>query len=242
MTGLLITRGISFRYGDSGSKDFGNFYSYDGQIQASTSQHKLLDYVKSNFDVQMDVVVDTITTKYDSDLLGVFEDRLIRSNIKPITDPTEYDGLRRTILETYDLYENYDFVFLVRNDILFKTFFFQLFSPFDKEIKFPNLCAYNDRKTPLGNPRVNNPYIFVPKKYYHCLKYLSQIGKDKYKTHNELDFFLEADNNIVYSFYLSEFIHPDIKQAVQAHPLHEMINRKNYDYLELNGKYYPEDF
>ena len=80
MRGLFLNRGMSFRYGSQFTRDYGNFYSYDGQIAAYKTQIKLIDTVIQKYNIIFDVVIDSVSTKYDKEVIKLFQNDIIYSN------------------------------------------------------------------------------------------------------------------------------------------------------------------
>lgn len=242
MTGLFLARGLSFRYGDSASKDYGNSYAFPEQIRATYSQIHFVKHVRTKYNAKMDVVLDTASTQYDSALRAIFDRHLIRETFLEKPDPSEYDGYVRVLNSIEDIIDNYDFIVACRNDAMLKYSFFHKFSPYHDKVMYPNLCHYEGRKTAKGLPRVENSVYYFPKQYLRALLEFKNIGKENYKTHDILDNFTDKYPELKYDFYLPTYIHPDIKEAKQAHPLFKIVNRKNYENEVVCPYRYPEDF
>lgn len=163
---LLILFGESFRLGGQNTRNRGSEKSYNEQMNAAKSHMKLITILKQK-QVEVDVSINSYTTKYDDELTNIYKEvlydkifylklqgqnRLIHNCMKRITNLMDYD-----------------FVLCMRIDICLKDKFTEIFNPYSDKILFPSICFEPHHK--IGNhPRINDMMLYVPKKYIGFFK------------------------------------------------------------------------
>ena len=239
MKGLILFRGLTFRgFGKSRDFDYSQESCYN-QFLATSSHVKLVKLLKEQgHDIQ--VAFDTIMGEKTNELMDLFEGDINFYSFKNVIDLDMQFSFYRSVrsLEPIFFYENYDFFLVIRNDLLLKDKFFEVFNPNDDKLKFISVLWYQHRKTDLGNPRVNDCIFFFPKKYFYLI---SQIPQPQgFDFHHILDSWLEK-NQIEFDFYLNTY--HDSNTELDYNPLYRLINRPEalHQVSDSNLKY-PEDF
>lgn len=159
---LIILFGESFRYGKQKNRNTGLLESYNEQINASKSHIKLILSLSDRYDI--DVSINSYTTKYDNDLISIYDKYLIHSVFHK-----KLLGQNRLIKKYKFEARKYDFILYSRIDIFLKDKFFEIFNPSINKILFPSIC-YKPHHKIGGHPRVNDMMAFIPKKYFFYLE------------------------------------------------------------------------
>jgi len=211
MKGLFLFIGESFRYGSQKTKIRGTKESYDEQIKACKSHIKFIENMEQKYNLEKsDVIISSYTTKYDAELIAVYEKYLVNSTFQQILI-----GLTNTfhnILLNMKNINDYDFIFYIRIDLFLKDYLLKVIDITKNKILFPSICW--GKKCIIKNyPRVNDMMMFIPKKYYIYINYINIFHNCWYKLINtstikneDLDVILntlhdsdsEKDNNPIY--------------------------------------------
>ena len=240
MKGLILFRGLTFR-GFGKSRDFDySPESCNNQFLATSSHVKLVKFLK-NQGHDIHVAFDTIIGEKTNELMDLFEGNIKFFSLKNVIDLDMQFSFYRSIrsLEPVFFYEDYDFFLVIRNDLLIKDKFFELFDPSDDKLKFISVVWYKDRKTLKNNPRINDCLFYFPKKYFYLI---SEIPTPQgFDFHGILDFWLEINDNIEFDFYLDTY--HDSNTELDYNPLYKLVNRPEAlsQVSDPNLKY-PDDF
>ena len=106
MNCLVVFLGETFRMGGQGTRSIGSDESYSEQIKASKSHISFIEDLKERKCCSADVYISTYNTKFNSDLLNIYNkvligsdfyderigyNRLLHNSIGKIKDLTVYD-------------------------------------------------------------------------------------------------------------------------------------------------------
>lgn len=241
MRGLFLNRGMSFRYGSQFTRDYGNFYSYDGQIAAYETQIKLIDTVIQKYNIIFDVAIDSVSTKYDKEVIKLFQNDLIYSNFKDKPDATQHHGIKRVYDSLEDIYPDYDFIFFTRHDLCFTDKFIELFDPNDECLKFPFVHWYKGRKTKNNNPNIADTFYFIPKKYFYLIDDFRNLEFIIGHFHEILDSWLLKYPDLEYNFYVNTYHDSDTRK--DWNPLYTIANRLRTEEMASDPNLiFPRDF
>lgn len=240
MRGLILFRGLTFRgYGKSKDIDLSDL-SYNNQLSATQSHVSLVKHLESQGH-EVDVAFDTIQCEKTYDLINLFGSNLKYYSLKNVIDLDMQFSFFRSIrsLEPIFFYANYDFFLVVRNDLLFKENFYDIFDPNCEKLMFISVVWHHSRKTENNNPRVNDCVFFFPKKYFHLVSLIPLPGGCDF--HEILDYWNKPEHNLEFDFYLNKY--HDSNTELDWNPLYKLVNRseadKQFSDPNLN---YPEDF
>jgi hypothetical protein len=212
MNGLIIFLGESFRMGNQFTRNRGSVESYDGQISACNSHIRFIEHIITSFNMNsVSVYVSSYTTQYKNELLDIYEKYLIGSHF--YEDCIGILSLFHNTLNTIENITYYDFVLYIRIDLFLKEHFMNIFNPYIDMILFPTICWRQSYKVD-NHPRINGIMIFIPKKYYDYIKYMTDIEHNTWRdlmittdlTYNDLDTMIHTyhdsdsykDNNPLY--------------------------------------------
>ena len=178
---IFIIAGGSFRKGSRGNKNFGSENSYDEQIKASKSHIAFLEHIKKKYNLSINIIISTYSTKYDNDLMNIYGDYVIDTNIFKYTNEKDLIGIHRMVHRSYkDHLKNYDAMFFFRIDIILKQKLFDIFDPNSQKILFPFICSKInitngniDDRYPSGHPKHSDMLLFVPKKYFDIINHIN---------------------------------------------------------------------
>ena len=172
MKALLVIIGESFRTGIQGTRVRGLEISYEGQIKACSSHMNFLNNLKEKNNIDTDIIFQTYNTKYNEDLIKIYEKNLI--NYKFHEDVIGLTNLFQNSIESVKNINIYDYILYIRIDLFLKDFFTEIFNPNYKTITFPSICFKRFNADRIGNdPRVNDTMLFIPKKYYNYIKIIN---------------------------------------------------------------------
>lgn len=167
MKGLLLLFGESFRWGGQHTRDRGRYVSYPAQIDASKSHKRWIDHTKQKYHADINVSINSYTTRFDDDLTSIYLLDLKKSIFYP--EMIGQNGLiQRCIQHLKEDLKEYDFILYMRIDLYLKDTFFDIFDPTWDKIMFPSICFEPHHKCG-PHPRVNDMMMFIPKKYFSHL-------------------------------------------------------------------------
>ena len=171
---LIIQVGATFRRGDRLNTDIGSQDSLDGQYTASNSAVDFGRFLKSNWSIDADYLIDTYSTRYDRELQSwypsntrfFFHDdkdfRMVKGN--------KYQWLiKDALIKAQDL-SMYDAVLFIRADIVVRPTMKTTFRPF-KKITFSFLCERMIKDEETGTPLVGDIIFWVPKQYFNIFQF-----------------------------------------------------------------------
>lgn len=217
MKGLIIIIGESFRLGGQGTRVRGVPESYENQINACKAHINLLDNLKDRFNCDLCVYISTYDTKYNNELLSIYEKYII--GYKIYNDPIGLTQLfKNTIIDNKNDLNTYDFVFYFRIDLFLKDHFINnIFNPKWNTIMFPTICWKRD-STYNGKPRVNDMMLFVPNKFFDYLDNMPICHESWYIFTNKLDID-DNDLDVMINTY------HDSDSEKDFNPLYYIVNR-----------------
>ena len=170
MKGCIIFAGESFRSGSQRTRVRGLEESYEGQILACKSHIEFIEKIEKKFNLEkLSVYISSYTTKYDDDLLKIYEKYLIGK--KYYENPVGFNNLFHNSVKEIGCMDDYDFILVMRIDLCLEELFMNIFDPIWTNIRF--LCSTWFRDCKVANhPRVNDMMVFIPKKYYKYSDYI----------------------------------------------------------------------
>jgi hypothetical protein len=215
--GLLVLYGESFREGNQGERLRDTKKSFKTQKTATTSHIDFCNNIKTNHNIDFDILINTYDTKYEKNLKKWYE----KNNLKYITNPEliGFQSLVQNAINSIDL-NNYDFIFFTRMDIVIKPHFYNIFNPNWNKIYFvcqnwtlfENCGFFTDSK---NIPVVNPIFVFIPRNYFKVLDKVNvdhnawdHYMKEFNLNNNDMDFMIDEyhdadsfkDNNPLYYF------------------------------------------
>jgi len=241
MRGVILFRGLTFRGPGPFSRGLDiSEEAYNKQIEATLSHNALVEHlIKQGHEI--DVAFDTIECEKTFDLINIFGDKVQYVSLKNTIDSDVHFSLFRAVrgIEAAFYHVDYDFFLIVRNDMLLKDAFIQQFDPTEEKVKFISVCWYKSRKTPIGNPRINDCLFFLPKKYLDLRGYFpTEVGFDH---HEILDSWLSLIPSLDYGFYLNGY--HDANTEIDWNPLYKLVNRPEAEKQDSDPNLkYPDDF
>jgi len=190
MKGLLLLYGECFREGFNGSRVTDTPTSYLSQKDASLSHVLFCDEMKQK-GVDMNILIHTYHTKYETDLRSWYTYPTIYVGKKKYPFKTPEDALNRFMLITKSVDRSYDFILLTRLDILLKPPFYKIINPKWNNIYFFSQgwtrmkhCGFyheDNKNIPTCNPIIQ----FIPKKYFGMLDDVC-LGHDAWLKYTKL--------------------------------------------------------
>ena len=164
---LLLLVGSCFRDGGQDSKLVDTDRSYLAQKNAFESHNLLIKYL-NNDNIDVDIIINTYKTKYENDLKNWYS-----HSLKQILINDQLIGLENLVNNalnkfnecySYNVYDYYDGILILRLDLFLKNEFFINFDPYSEKILFPFISWKHSFK--VNNcPRVSDTLMFIPKKY-----------------------------------------------------------------------------
>jgi hypothetical protein len=164
--GLFIFMGESFRSGGTTSRIVGLDESYDSQMQACYSHSSFVEMVSSMYGCIIDVYISTYNTKFNDKLLNAYTPNIIGHDLYDNRIGTK--ALLENALNNIHDTSIYDFILLLRIDIIIKPKLYTIFNPDWDTIRFACISWIQDARCGIY-PRVNPILVFVPKKYYEYI-------------------------------------------------------------------------
>lgn len=207
--GLLVLIGESFREGGQGTRMRDCDNCFNTQKEASKSHIDFCNHIKTTYNIDMDILINTYDTKFEKELKSWYAN----NNLKYMSKK-DYVELKTNWQEAADNIdrEKYDFVLTTRPDVFIKPEFYNVFNPNWDKIYFLSQnwtkwqkCGFLDNSE-INYPVVNHLLKFIPKKYYKVLDNI-YIENEAWKyyidnlklTNNDMDFMVntyhDADSN-----------------------------------------------
>jgi hypothetical protein len=185
MKGLFIIIGECFREGGQNSRVNETGFGIMQQYKACCSHKKFFDSLKIDYDViintynvmNQELLVDTYDNYcnkfiFNSELDDLTNFENISSNTLIKNNNIKLVGLSKLFNQCIKEYhtDDYDFVFYFRIDLFLKDKFIETFNVSWNKIMFPSICIKPFHINKLGDNRVNDTMMFIPKKYNMVLK------------------------------------------------------------------------
>ena len=208
--GLLLLYGESFREGKQGERLRDTEKSVEPQKKSSSEHVHLCNIIKTKYNYDMDILINTYDTKYEKELKECYNKYPLKylSNKKLIG----HDNLVKNALSQINP-NDYEFIIFTRMDVCFKPYFLDNFSINHEKIMFISIhnIHYNTREWKCGFmldvpekpvkeniPAVNPLIIIVPKKHYLIFKDMT-VDHDAWWRfnhtgikHEDMDFILDT--------------------------------------------------
>ena len=159
----ILLRGESFRTGSQLTRVIGGDESFESQKEASATHNKLAEKIES-LGYEVDIYIDTYSTKYDNDLLSWYGSR-VKSHVFNKTHLESQKDLMKDLIGLLDPL-NYDAILIIRLDLFLKEPFITEYNPDTQTIQFISVLFTRNHKTPKNRPMVNDTIFHFPKKYY----------------------------------------------------------------------------
>jgi hypothetical protein len=158
--GLICIIGESFRLGGQGTRVRDVDEAYEPQKSASMSVVEFADHIKAAHGVDCDMVVSSYSTRWEGDLKEWYGHRLIGSTFRE-----SLVGLERLVSEAKNIvdFSTYDFILVLRIDLLLKPFFKTVFNPHWDSVMYPSVCWLGWHEV-WGQPRASDMMVHVPKR------------------------------------------------------------------------------
>jgi len=228
MKGLLLLTGEAFREGLQLQRQRDTVASFQPQKMASQSHVDFCNYIKQEHDVKMDIFISTYDTKYEKDLKSWYPNCKYKSTKKLIGPKLVQDAV-------HEIEKGYDFIFLTRLDIFIKPYFYSVFNPKWKTIKFfsQNYTIWDCGMTG-PYPLVNPTFQFIPKNYFHVCKNISTdhfVWRHYHEVvhipHNKMDFMVDTYHDAdSYKDYNPYYRYVGRPESTLWHDRGKTINRK----------------
>jgi len=229
--GLLLLYGESFREGNQGSRLRDTENSFHTQKIASDSHILFCKNIKNKYNIDMDILINTYDTKYESSLKSWYID----NNLTYMTN-TELIGFKlvQNALDVIDK-DKYNFILFTRIDIYIKPQFYNIFNPYWDKIYFISQnwtfcqkCGFLDNNE-VNYPVVNPIIEFIPKTYY---KVLTNINVDHDAWKKYIDTFNMSNNDM--DFMVNTY--HDTDSYKDFNPYYKMIGRPENNIWYDEGK------
>jgi hypothetical protein len=159
---LILIFGESFRTGSQHSRIRGKEESYSKQINAGNNHIKFFKFLEEKYNLQISLSLLTYVTEFDKDLKNIYSDYIIK--YESLNNLIGLNGLFHRSYSNINL-DDYDFILYFRIDLFLKDYFFEVFDPNWKTIKFATILWGKNRSCGIYPP-VNDMIIFIPKKYF----------------------------------------------------------------------------
>lgn len=230
--GLLVLFGESFREGNQNTRLRDTKNSIEPQKSASKSHVDFCNYIKENYDIQMDIVINTYDTKYENELKGWYGNYLLKymSNPELIGPKIAQDAI-----DNVANIQDYDFVFITRVDIYIKPHYYKIFNPEWDKIYFISQCWTITgcgflENSDINYPRVNPTFEYFPKKYFRVLKNIDVVSHESWKHY--IDTFQLTTNDLD---FMVDYYH-DSDSYKDFNPYYKMAGRKENNVWHDRGK------
>jgi hypothetical protein len=157
--GILLLIGESFRMGPQSTRVRGTPDSINGQMDACHSHIQLMNHHNH---INWKVAIFSYATPYNELLCQQYTNRLFKAEF--LNEPIGYKNIYQRGMDYIDsLKVNYDFVFVIRIDLLIKNAFYKIFNPSWSTIHYPFICFIECLYTPKNFYRVSDAMVFIPK-------------------------------------------------------------------------------
>ena len=172
--GLFIFLGESFRTGLQGSRIIGQENSIKGQLEACDSHVLFFNHLKDKFNININICLSTYTTTLTPLLIDKYSDFNVKTNIFDRGN-LHMGFLFNSSLVQYDI-QKFDFIFIIRIDLILKPYLYDVFIPRDKIlfpfVQIPLLNKKNDLYWDIFAECCPDTMFYIPNKYYEYLKYV----------------------------------------------------------------------
>ena len=238
MRGLILLRGMSFRDGTRGTTSYGTDFAIESQKEATLSHAKLYHYLKTKYNIDLKIHLDTASTKYDDLLKEWLGDCNSSFNFTEKRDASQLQNLNRIIKSISGSLWSYNFVLICRNDIHLKDAFIEILKPDDNEFKYPFVLWYHDRKVRANIPKISDAFFFFPRRYFRLF---DSFTEDVGHFHEIIVQMKRLDSMLEHSPYIDTY--HDADSYYDFNPLYRMVSRDETNIMVTDPNLkYPDHF
>lgn len=234
---VLLLRGEAFRKGGQGTRVIGAEDIYDEQMAACKTHIDLIKSIESK-GYAVEVFIDTYSTQYDRELKEVYG---TESYVKDARFHTTRLGSQSLLLKDGvemigDALSGADALLILRLDMYLKPPFMELYDPAAPLIQFFSICAHEWRKTPRGNPRVNEVMFHFSAETFSKIPML--YAQSVVSWHDLLDV-----ESLVYGtdYSLLTTKYYDSDTGKDLNPYYRIVGRDESPLWRSEGKEFPRD-
>lgn len=247
MKGLFIFFGECFREGMHMTRLRDTEYGYNNQKECCLSQIKLIKKLKKKYNCDINIAINTYDTIYKTDLLKWYNEYLIYYNFTNNIYEDLREAVKYSVINVMDNIKinDYDFLFVCRNDLYMKDKLIEIFNPYVNKLTYINIeyiVPINSDNT-ISFPHIADPFCIIPKKYFYPFnnwkglrdnaKHLlfHQAVRELIKNGADLQNDIGFISNIIYAANTSK----------QRNPFYRLNCRPEPDYYrEIKEVYVPE--
>lgn len=205
---LLVLTGESFRLGGQMTRSRSDSPESTNRQKIATYSHlRILNYMKSAFNVDTDIFINsyTLNPSHDAMLLDWYKPYVVYSEFKE----TILESENILVLDTNHKIlamglDEYDFVLFVRIDMYMKKYFFSRFTKLDNFVRYGHLDC--------NTGGVCHNLIYLPKKYFSFLEnnsiendirspHISETILKKVIPRIEIDYFIRSYHSLSTDLY-----------------------------------------
>ena len=164
--GLFILMGECFRQAMAATRTRDTPQGIKNQKESSQSHVKLIERLQSE-NYNIDIAINTYDTVNDKLLLEYYNTiNIIYVNFTKDRYTCEKDAAEWSVKNTLSKVDkdNYEFIFLLRVDLLLKADLIKIFDPRWNTITFPNVMFIDEG---MDYPNIATLFCFIPKKYFN---------------------------------------------------------------------------
>jgi len=238
MRGLILLRGMSFRDGTRGTTSYGTDFAIESQKEATLSHAKLYHYLKTKYNIDLKIHLDTASTKYDDLLKEWLSDCNASFNFTEQRDASQLQNLNRILKSISGSLWSYNFVLICRNDIHLKDAFIEIIKPDDNEFKYPFVLWYKNRKIKFNTPKISDTVFFFPRRYFRLF---DAFTVDQGDFHDIILQMKYMESNLEHSPFINTY--HDSDSYYDFNPLYRMVSRDECLTTETDSNLkYPDHF
>jgi len=223
---MMIIAGEAFRDGGQHSRKRDTDFGYAQQKIATETHIQLIEKLK-NEGVDIDLYIESYTSKYSQDLIKWYSKCIDKDNIYyQFHNQLFKDGrseLCTKCIRKYNI-DKYDAIFIIRPDMYLKPYFLKIFNIEYDKITYPNRILWRHNEI-----TVNDMMLYIPKKFISLL----QIATIKL-LHRAIPQYTQTPNFKINDFgFMIPTIH-DSDSEKDYNPMYWLISRIN----TKNWKFY----
>lgn len=208
----MILIGEAFRLGGQGTRNRDSEASYMQQKRACESHVAFADFI-SGKGLEIDVLIESYSTRYESDLRSWYGDRLKKCWLR-----NDLVGLRILGRDSLFKVEGYDCVLVCRIDLALKRMFMEIFDPNWQKVMFPSACWVSECR--CGNfPRISDTMMFIPSKF------LDPVRRNFFLYHTAWADYVNSRALKNEDFGLMLDTYHDSDSAKDYNPIYRIVNR-----------------
>jgi hypothetical protein len=158
MRGLICLVGESFRLGRQAKKAKDVDDAYEPQKSASMSAVAFVDQISAEHGINFDVFISSYKTKWQSELESWYGNLIVGNAY--LDRKVGLEALVANARKQVN-FTSYDFLFVLRIDLLVKPMLRRIFDPKWDKIMYPQACWVGGHLC-KGRPRVSDTMVYVP--------------------------------------------------------------------------------